>query len=344
MKDKKYLMVAVVAFSTLLSSFAFYAYQVVYAANLNVEKEDSFFYIPTGSDFKDVQKLMKNQRITGNLVAFSFLSKLMDYDKAVKPGRYLIKKDMNNLEAIRMLRAGEQTPTRISFTAAKKVNDLAKPIAVNIELTESQVNDFLTDSSRMIQFGFIPETYISMFIPNTYEVYWTIDGNTLMNRLKKEYDEFWNADRRAKADSIDMTLAEISTLASIVQAETAQSDEKPRVAGVYMNRLSQGIALQADPTLIFAADDFSIRRVLNTHKEIDSPYNTYKYAGLPPGPIRMPNVTSLDAVLNYEDHSYIYFCAKEDFSGYHNFAVSYSDHRKNARKYQKALNAKKIYK
>lgn len=344
MKNKKYLMVAVVAFSTLLSSFAFYGYQMVYAANFNVEKEDSFFYIPTGATFKDVQNLVNKKEIVGNLVAFSFMAKLMDYDKSVKPGRYLIKKDMNNLEAIRMLRSGDQKPTRISFVAAKKVEDLAKPLSENIELTEAEISQFLNDSSRMVSYGFKPETYISMFIPNTYEVYWTTDGNQLMDKLKKEYDKFWTKERQAKADSMGMTRDEVSTLAAIVQAETAQSDEKPTVAGVYINRLKKGIPLQADPTLIFAANDFGIKRVLNKHKEIDSPYNTYKYKGLPPGPIRMPNITSLDAVLNYEEHSYIYFCAKEDFSGYHNFAVSYSDHRKNARKYQKALNAKKIFK
>lgn len=336
-------MIVIVAFSTLLSSFAFYAYQVVYSPNLNVEKEDSVFYIPTGSDFKDVQRMVREQEVVGNLTAFSFLAKLMDYDKSVKPGRYIIKGDMNNIEAIRLLRSGNQTPTRISFSSAKRVPDLAKPLAENIELTEAEVRKFLLDSSRMIQYGFTPETYISMFIPNTYEVYWTVNGETLMERLKKEYDEFWAKDRQRKADSLGMTRAEVSTLASIVQAETAQSDEKPRVAGVYMNRLKKGIALQADPTLIFALNDFSVKRVLNKDKDIDSPYNTYKYAGLPPGPIRMPNITSLDAVLNYEEHSYIYFCAKEDFSGYHNFAVTYKEHRKNARKYQKALNARKIY-
>lgn len=337
-------MIIVVAFSTLLSSFAFYAYQVVYVANFNVEKEASYFYIPSGSAFTDVQKLVREQQVVENLMAFSFLAKLMDYDKLVKPGRYLINKDMNNLDVIRMLRAGEQVPTQLTFTAAKFVTDLAAPLAENIELTEAEVNSLLTDSTRMVEYGFTPESYIGMFIPNTYEVYWTIDGPSLMERLKKEYDRFWTPERIAKADSIKMTRNEVVTLASIVQAETAQSDEKPVVAGVYMNRLRKNIKLGADPTLIFAAKDFTIRRVLNKHKEIDSPYNTYMYAGLPPGPIRMPNITSLDAVLNYETHDYIFFCAKEDFSGYHNFAVTYAEHKKNARKYRKALNERKIFK
>ena len=182
-----------------------------------------------------------------------------------------------------------------------------------------------------------------MFIPNTYEVYWTIKGDELMKRLKKEYDRFWTPERDQKAKVLEMTREEVSTLAAIVQAETAKSDEKPRVAGVYINRLRKGIALQADPTLIFALGDFTIKRVLNKDKEVDSPYNTYLYAGLPPGPIRMPNITSIKSVLNYESHDYIYFCAKEDFSGYHNFVTTYSQHRKNARKYQKALNNKKVY-
>ena len=216
---------------------------------------------------------------------------------------------MNNLEAIRMLRAGDQVPTNISFTAAKRVGDLAEDLAENIQLTEKEVVTLLSDSIQMAEFGFSKETYISMFIPNTYEVYWTISGEALMTRLKKEYDQFWNDQRVAKAETLDMTRAEISTLASIVQAETAQNDEKPRVAGVYMNRLRKGIALQADPTLIFAANDFSIKRVLNKHKKIDSPYNTYLYAGLPPGPIRMPNIASLDAVLNLrKPQFYLFLC------------------------------------
>ena len=337
-------MIIVVAFSTLLSSFAFYAYQMVYVANLNVDKTESYLYIPTGADFADVQKLVKEQEVVNNLIAFSFLAKLMDYHESIKPGRYLIKQDMNNLDAIRMLRAGEQVPTQISFRAAKFVSDLAAPLSENIELTEAEVASFLADSLRMVQYGFTPETYMGMFIPNTYEVYWTIDGEGLMDRLKKEYDAFWTTERIAKADSMNMTRNEVITLAAIVQAETAQSDEKPTVAGVYINRLNKGIKLAADPTLIYAAKDFTIRRVLNKHKKIDSPYNTYMYKGLPPGPIRMPNITSLDAVLNYEEHDYIFFCAKEDFSGYHNFAVTYADHKKNARKYQKALNARKIFK
>ncbi len=344
MKIKKGLLVVVVAFSMLLSTLVFYAYQVVNVANLNVEKEKSYFYIPSGSTFKDVQNSLKEQKIVGNLTAFSFLAKLMDYDKSIKPGRYLIQKDMNNLDAIRMLRAGDQVPTNISFTAAKRVTDLAKPISANIQLTENQVTQLLSDSTLMKSFGFINETYISMFIPNTYEVYWNITGEKLMARLKKEYERFWTAERIEKAAAMDMSQEEISTLASIVQAETAQSDEKPKVAGLYMNRLQKGIALQADPTLIFAANDFTIKRVLNKHKEIESPYNTYLHTGLPPGPIRMPNITSLDAVLNYESHDFIYFCAKEDFSGYHNFASTYNQHLKNARKYHRALNAKKIFK
>ena len=182
-----------------------------------------------------------------------------------------------------------------------------------------------------------------MFIPNTHEVYWTISAEQLLEKFKKEYDKFWNEGRLAKAKVLNMTPVEVSILASIVQAETRHNDESPRIAGLYLNRLKMGMPLQADPTLIYAIGNFDIQRVLNVHKEIDSPYNTYKYAGLPPGPINFPSIISIDAVLNHEEHNYIYMCAKEDFSGYHNFTASLREHNNNARKFQQALNRARIY-
>ena len=176
-----------------------------------------------------------------------------------------------------------------------------------------------------------------MFIPNTYEVFWTITGEDLLKRMRREYDRFWNEQRKDKAKSIGLTQKQVSTLASIVNEETANADEMPLVAGVYMNRLRIGMPLQADPTLFFAAKDYSIRRVLKKHTKIESPYNTYKYRGLPPGPIAVPTIEAIDAVLHYRHHNYLYFCAKEDFSGYHNFAVTLGDHMKNARRFQRAL-------
>lgn len=176
-------------------------------------------------------------------------------------------------------------------------------------------------------------------MPNTYEFYWTTDAEELVTRMKREYDRFWNDERKEKATALGLTPLQVSVLASIVQAETAKEDEKPRVAGLYLNRLKIGMILNSDPTVIFAHRDFTIKRVLNWHLKIDSPYNTYKYAGLPPGPINVPSAPSIDAVLNHEQHEYIYMCAREDFSGYHRFAISYQQHLQNAKMYQKALDA-----
>jgi UPF0755 protein len=178
---------------------------------------------------------------------------------------------------------------------------------------------------------------MAMFIPNTYEVYYNVSPEGLLEKMHDEYEAFWNTERKEKAAKIGLTPVEVATLASIVQAETIKEDEAPIIAGLYLNRLKKGIALQADPTLKFAVGDFSLKRILNVHKEIESPYNTYKYPGLPPGPISMAEINSIDAVLNYTSSNYYYMCAKEDFSGRHNFTNSYEEHMRNAAKYQRAL-------
>ncbi|HAZ24348.1 MAG TPA: endolytic transglycosylase MltG, partial [Algoriphagus sp.] len=201
----------------------------------------------------------------------------------------------------------------------------------------------LQDSVYIRKFDFNEETIMSMFIPNTYEVWWNTSPEALFDRMYKEYNDFWTDERKKKAAELGLNPKEVSTLASIVQAESQKKDERAKIAGVYLNRLKLNMPLQADPTLVFALGDFSLKRILNIHKETESPYNTYKYAGLPPGPINLPDINSLDAVLNYEDHDYLYFCAKEDFSGYHAFAKTLSEHNANARRYQAALNAAKIF-
>jgi UPF0755 protein len=244
---------------------------------------------------------------------------------------------------VRLLRSGNQTPVKVTFNNVRTKEDLAEKITRNLEINENQFMKFVMDSVYIRKFGFEEETIISMFIPNTYEVWWNTSPENLFDRMYREYENFWTEARKEKARNLGLNQVEVSTLASIVQAETQKSDERARVAGVYMNRLRIRMPLQADPTLVFAIGDFSIKRVLNVHKEIESPYNTYKYAGLPPGPINLPEISALDAVLNYEDHQYLYFCAKDDFSGYHAFATNLTDHMNNARRYQNALNKAKIY-
>ena len=207
-----------------------------------------------------------------------------------------------------------------------------------------EILDLFSDENMILEFGFNTETFRAMFIPNTYEFYWTTSADEFAKRMKTEYDRFWDKSRKAKAEEIGLSPEEVIILASIVQSETIKKDELETVAGLYINRLKKDIRLQADPTIKYAVGDYSLKRVLTKHLEIDSPYNTYKNVGLPPGPIAFPEITTIDAVLNYEKHKYLYMCAKEDFSGYHNFAQTLSQHNRNAAKYRKALDKKRIYK
>lgn len=318
-------------------SFTFYAYQMVYTPNFQVGKENRILFIKEGATFKDVQKELHEGAYVQDLVSFSFLAKLMEYDEHIKPGRYVIKADMNNLEAVRSLRSGKQEPVRVTFNNVRLIRDLAEKITQNLGMKPEEFEAALIKFAMNNHKGFTKDNVMAMFIPNTYEVYFNISPDGLVQRMGMEYDKFWNDARRNKAKAIGFTPLEISTLASVVQAESVQPDEAPVIAGLYINRLKQGIPLQADPTLVFAVGDFSLKRVLNEHKEIDSPYNTYKYRGLPPGPINLPEIRSLEAVLNYSPSDYIYMCAKEDFSGRHNFTANYQEHMNNAIRYQRAL-------
>ena len=345
MDKKKIIMGSViVAFSMMLSSFGFYFWQMIYSPNFLVEQDPKPLMIRTGSTFKDVQNQLYDGRYLNDLVSFSFISKMMDYDQLVKPGLYLIEPGMTNVEVIRMLRSGDQTEVNVTFNNARLLSDLPEKITRNLEMSEEDFAQLIYNDSIQKSLGFDSLTMIGMFIPNTYKMWWNTTPEKLLQRLKNEYDKFWSAERLKKAENIGLTPKEVSALAAIVQAETVKSDERPIVAGVYLNRLKRGYPLQADPTIVFAVQDFSIKRVLNKHLKMQSPYNTYLNKGLPPGPINMPSITSIDAVLNAAEHKYLYFCAKEDFSGYHNFATNLVDHNRNAAKFQRAMNQAGIYK
>jgi UPF0755 protein len=230
-----------------------------------------------------------------------------------------------------------QTPLNVTFNNVRTKEDLAGKVSKYLVADSLSILNLFSNESLIQKYGFTTETFRTMFIPDTYEFYWTTSAEEFAERMKSEYDKFWNAERRKKAEEINLTPAEITTLASIVQAETAKKEEQNRIAGLYMNRLKNGQLLQADPTVKYAVGDFSLKRILNVHLHIDSPYNTYKNAGLPPGPINFPETTAIDAVLNFERHNYLYMCAKEDFSGYHNFAVTLDEHNRNAAKYRREL-------
>lgn len=324
-------------FAILMISFGFYAYQIIYTPNFLVGKQARPLVIPRGASFKDVQRILHEERYTHDLISFSFLSKLMEYDENVKPGRYLIDANLSNLEAIRLLRAGIQEPVNITFNNVRLVKDLSEKITRNLNMKPSEFKAALVHFAMNNSYGFNNDNVLCMFIPNTYEVYFNVSPEDLIERMHVEYKKFWNEERLAKASAIGLTPVEVSILASIVQAESVRHDEAPIIAGLYINRLKKDIPLQADPTLVFAVGDFTLKRVLNEHKEIDSPYNTYRNLGLPPGPVNMPEVYALDAVLNYTKSNYLYMCAKEDFSGRHNFTASYRQHLNNAARYQRAL-------
>ena len=322
--------------TVLLSSFAFYAYQMLFSSNFLVDEDKKVLIVDRGMSFKALQDRLYDEGYVNDLVSFSFLARLMGYDKRVKPGHYLIKPNMTNLEVVRLLRSGQQAPVKITFNNVRLMDDLGERITKNLLINEAEFDSALT--------AFIAENdefnehnIISMFVPNTYNVYFDITGRQLVDRMYSEFDKFWNDERLAKAKALGLSRTEVVTLASIVNAESVKREESPIIAGLYINRLQQSIPLQADPTLVFASGDFSLKRVLNVHKEIESPYNTYKHTGLPPGPINMPPISVIDAVLNYEDHNYIYMCAKEDFSGYHYFAETLREHINNANKYQRQL-------
>ncbi|WP_421872934.1 endolytic transglycosylase MltG [Marinoscillum sp.] len=343
MNKKNLIAAGLIVGSVMLSSFAFYAYQILYTPNILVDQESQLFAIYDGTTFEEVRNELYDRRIINDAVSFSLLAKLKRYDENVKPGLYELKSNMSNTEAINMLRAGLQTPVKLTFSTARKIEELAGKMTTTIQMDSTDLAPLLSSDSVASAYGFNQETFISMFLPNTYEVYWTISEKELLDRMKKEYDKYWTVERKAKAEEIGLTPEEITTVASIVNAETNFADEAPTIAGVYLNRLDRGYKLQADPTLKFAMNNFEIRRILNKDKEFDSPYNTYKYAGLPPGPINMPSISMIEAVLNYEDHNYLYFCAKDDFSGYHVFAKTLVEHNINARKFQNALDLQRIY-
>ncbi|QSE97853.1 endolytic transglycosylase MltG [Fulvivirga lutea] len=336
MNNKKFVVVFMLVGTILLSSFSFYAYQMVFSPNFLVEGEKKILFIEKNETFKSLQNKLYDQNYVNDLVSFSFLAKIMDYDTSIKPGRYAIQPNMSNIDVIRLLRTGTQTPVRITFNNIRLKEGLAPKLTENLLMNEKEFNEAM---DRFVKSNdeFNEHTIISMFIPNTYEVYYNISGDDLMKRMHKEFKNFWNDTRLAKAKELGMSPTEIMTLASIVHAESVKKSEGKTIAGLYINRLQKRIPLQADPTLVFAAKDFTIKRVLNVHKEIDSPFNTYKNAGLPPGPINMPPIHAIDAVLNYEKHNYIYMCAKEDFSGYHYFAETLREHINNANKYQRQL-------
>ena len=334
---KKFLLIGGAVCLILAASVA--AYIAPALSSRSIVEVESEIFIPTGADYDTLLTLLgeEGEHIT-DLARFERVASLKGLNKSVRAGRYILKEGMSAKSVVGMFRGGMQSPVRLTFNNIRTLPQLAGRLAEQIEPDSVTLLAHLSSPEVAEKYGFKPEEMIGMFIPNTYEVWWNITPEGLTERMKKEYDNFWNEERVAKLARTRLTQKEVSTLASIICEETRMTDEMPTMAGVYINRLRRGMLLQADPTVKFALGDFTIRRVLNRHLEVDSPYNTYKYAGLPPSPICMPSIKGIDAVLNYKESNYLYFCAKEDFSGYHNFARTLSEHNQNARRYANALN------
>ncbi|MEE4257036.1 MAG: endolytic transglycosylase MltG [Bacteroidales bacterium] len=316
----------------------YYLYQAILSNNVwTPEDEAVSVYIPSGSDFEDVKQILYSQGLILNRTTFEWLARQKKYPELVKPGHFLVSPGMSNDELINMLRLGEQVPVKVVFNNIRLKDQLAQKVSRQIEADSAELMHLLNDSAYLAELGLNAETALTLFIPNTYEFYWNTDAVQFMDRMKRENRIFWEGEREEKAAKLGMSRAEVMILASIVEKETNKNDEKATIAGVYLNRLDRNWLLQADPTLVYASGDFGLTRVLNVHKKIDSPYNTYKYEGLPPGPICIPSIASVDAVLNAEGHDYLFFCAKDDLSGYHVFARSITQHNRNARKYRMAI-------
>lgn len=328
-----------------ISFLAYDLYNKVFKTNVRFGDgvEERYIFIDSDDDFSDVVEILTSYSLLLDVNSFKWVAEKKNYIKNVKPGKYFINKDINNNDLINLLRSGRQSPVKVTFSNVRSLEVVSSKLSTYLEADSSDIYQAFVDSEFLSDSKFNISNVISVFIPNTYEFYWNTSAVQLRKRILKEYNSFWNKERIKQASIMDLTLTEVSTLASIVEKEqNIKKDERPAIAGLYLNRLNKNMKLESDPTLIFALKDFNINRVLNKDKKVDSPYNTYKYKGLPPGPICIPSINAIDAVLNAEKHDYIFMCAKEDFSGYHNFAKTYTKHLKNARKYQRMLNKRRI--
>lgn len=307
-------------------------------------EKTTYLYIDRDDTIDSIYNKVEKAGHPRAFFAFRWMARYRKYEQHLHTGRYAIRPGESVYHVLSRLRRGYQEPMNLVVGSVRHLDRLARQVGRQLMTDSVEIARLLADSAHIAALGYDRQTLPALFIPNTYEVYWDMTGEEFLTRMEQEHERFWNKDRRTKAQALGMTPVEVATLASIVEEETNNRQEKPMVAGLYINRLRAGIPLQADPTVKFALQDFTLRRITNAHLEFPSPYNTYLNAGLPPGPIRIPTPAGIDAVLDYTRHNYIYMCAKEDFSGTHNFASTYAEHMQNARKYWNALNKRKIFK
>ncbi|MFA4182075.1 endolytic transglycosylase MltG [Xylanibacter rodentium] len=336
-ESKYYLYVSGVCLLLIAGIFYYYFF-----SSFSTSETMQYVYIDDDDTVDSVYAKLNPIAADHSIKGFRTLVRYSGYDKNIRSGRYAIAPGEKVFTTFRHIKNGMQTSLNLTIPESRTMNRLAGTLSKRLMLDSVTIARALTDSAFCAKYGYDTATIASAFIPNTYDIYWNVSMDKLMARIQQEHKKFWNTERMAKAKAIGMTPLQISTLASIIDEETANTAEKPMIAGMYINRLKTDMPLQADPTIKFAWQDFTLRRIYHKLLEIDSPYNTYKNTGLPPGPIKIASIAGIDAVLNYTDHDYLYMCAKEDFSGTHNFARTYGEHLKNAAKYVKALNERNI--
>ncbi|MCL2131234.1 MAG: endolytic transglycosylase MltG [Lentimicrobiaceae bacterium] len=321
-------------------------YWAAFSNNMQRETKESVrhIYIPTGASCDDVLEILEENKVLKNKKSFEWIAKIKQYPSRIRSGRYRIDRPMSNNNLVNRLRSGSQEAVDFTFNNIRTKEQFAKRVADQLEMTPVDLLDLLNDNDFLAAYNLNSETALTIFVPNTYKIWWNTSAEDFVKKMYREYEKFWTEERKAKAAQIPLSPTEVVILAAVVEEENHRRDEQARIAGLYINRLRIGMPLQACPTVKFALNDFAKQSLSYSDLEVNSPYNTYKIAGLPPTPIRIPSPSCVDEVLNYEKHNYLYMCAKEDFSGYHNFTANYSQHLSNAAKYHNALNHNKIKK
>lgn len=309
----------------------------------NVQRHDVTVIVPPEATFEQVMDTLRKHELLKSEETFRKTAEVLKYKK-IKMGKYDVSDCRTNLDLVRLLRRGQHYSVKFTFNNVRTVDQFVEKVGNKFFFEPSELSALLHDRSYVQKFGLSDTTAVCLFIPNTYEIYYDITAEDFLDRMNGYYQQFWNEQRKATASEIGLTPVQVATLASIVEEENMRPSEKAIIAGLYINRLNKGMLLQSDPTVKFAIGDFARKRILNADLQVDSPYNTYKYKGLPPGPIRIPEASTMDSVLHYRHHDYLYMCAKEDFSGYHNFTASAAVHAQNAARYRAALNARNIKK
>ncbi len=344
MNIKKIITITSVVLISILMIYGLIILRQIFAANTKFADKEVYVYVPTDSKYEDVKKIIAPY--VENMERFEMVANKRGYSDNVIPGRFLFTKGMNSYELVKTLRLN--SPVKLAFNNQERVENLAGRVGSQIEADSLSLLNSFKDSIFLKENGFNEENILVMFIPNTYEIYWNTTAEKFRDKMIKEYRNFWNKERVAKAQKQGLTPIEATILASIVHKESVKKDERPRIAGVYLNRLRAGMPLQADPTVIFAmkkkSDDFNqvIKRVFYNDLTMSHPYNTYMNVGLPPGPIAMPDITALEAVLDPEKNNFIYFCASVERFGYHEFAATLEEHNKNAKKYSDWINSQGV--